>query len=271
MDKVSASESGTASDDFLLMQDLFLMRQARAVDLDSREDRAKSRDRLQAFFVGLQPILKPEMTLEIGAHFASFSQAMSKAGVEAHAFEANPYTFQAYARRIRRRAPGVMYHHLAISDADGEATFQVKEAKGDKAVDKVSATNSLLVRADTRYSYETVTVPSRRLDSFLAEGGRHGRSFSAWIDVEGALQQVTAGFGNVLDCCLSLIVEVEETAIWQGQMLFFDAMRYFNRFNLIPVARDFESPHQYNMVYLRRDLVVRPEVRMALARFLKTC
>jgi hypothetical protein len=43
-------------------------------------------------------------------------------------------------------------------------------------------------------------------------------------------------------------------------------MRYFSGQGLVPVARDFESAHQYNLVYLRKDTLARPDVRLALSR-----
>lgn len=190
-------------------------------------------------------------------------------GFEAHAFEANPYNHAVFSPYLKRRAPGVAYHHLAVSNADGEVSFQIKQSRDGKAVSKVAGNNSLLERTDASFAYDSVTVPAVRLDSFLARPDLSGRSFSAWIDVEGALGKVTEGFGSALRSCLSLIVEVEEISYWQGQMLVFDAMRYFSSQGLVPVARDFEAPHQYNLVYLRKDLLETPGVRLALTRYLQ--
>jgi FkbM family methyltransferase len=258
-----------ALDDLVHLQDLTLMQQARGVDLSSVEAREKSRDRLQEFFRQLQRVLKPELTLEIGAHLAPFSQKMARLGFEAHAFEANPYIHSAFSDYLKRRAPRVNYHHLAVSDADGEVTFQVKESRDGRTLRKQVGNNSLLARSDASYAYESVTVPAVRLDSFLQRNALEGRSFSAWIDVEGALGKVTAGFASALQSCLSLIVEVEDESYWQGQTLYLDAMRYFASQGLVPVARDFEAPHQYNLVYLRKDMLQVPAVRLALVRHLQ--
>lgn len=255
----------TIPDELLHLQDLMLLQQARGVNLGSREERLKSRDRLQGLFQSLQKMLKPELTLEIGAHAAPFSRRMARMGIEAHAFEANPYNHAAFAPHLRRRAPKVNYHHMAISDTDGSITFEVMASRGGKALNKVAANNSLLQRSNASLEYESVTVPSMRLDSFLTENALEGRSFSAWIDVEGALGTVAKGFGTAFRSCLSLIVEVEEITFWQGQMLYLDVMRYFSGQGLVPVARDFEAAHQYNLVYLRQDMLQRPAVRLALA------
>lgn len=264
-----AGETNRSLDDLVLLQCQHLMLQGRSVNIGRREERLKSRDRLQGFFEGLQGILQPEMTLEIGAHAAPFSERMSLRGIEAHAFEANPYNHKAFARRLKRRAPLVKYHHLAMADRDGEVTFQVKESRGGEPLKKIAGYNSLLQRTAPGITYEHVTVPSMRLDSFLAANGMEGRSFSAWIDVEGALGLVTAGFGTAIRSCLSLIVEVEDRSFWQGQMLAQDAMRYLAGQGMVPVARDFEAPHQYNLLYLRKDIVELPEVAAAVAQYLR--
>lgn len=266
---ITGAMTAASLDDLVHLQDLNLMQQARGIDLSSLDARLKSRDRMQAFFQQLQRFLKPELTLEIGAHMAPFSRKMSRLGFEAHAFEANPYNFAAFSDYLRRRAPKVRYHHLAVSDADGEVPFQIKESRSGKAVSKVAGNNSLLARSNDSYAYESANVPSVRLDSFLRQNALEGRSFSAWIDVEGALGKVTSGFGSALQSCLSLIVEVEEASYWQGQTLYFDAMRYFASQGLVPVARDFESVHQYNLVYLSKDMLQRPAVRLALTRYLQ--
>jgi FkbM family methyltransferase len=255
--------------DLVLLQGRQLLEQGRLIDTDSKDARLKSRDRLQGFFEGLQTVLKPELTLEIGAHAAPFSQRMSRQGITAHAFEANPYNHAAFAGRLKRRAPKVSYHHLALSDSDGEVTFQVLESRGGKTLKKIAGNNSLLQRNNPAFTYESLTVPSMRLDSFLATNGLEGRSFSAWIDVEGALGKVTAGFGAALRSCLSLIVEVEDASYWQGQMLVHDAMRYFAGQGLVPVARDFEALHQYNLVYLREDILALPGVQAATSTYLQ--
>ncbi len=255
-----------AFEPYLHLQDLMLMQQARGVDLASREARTKTRDRLQEFFLRLQGVIAPKVTLEIGAHSATFSRKMARLGATPHAFEANPYNYQAFAPTIAKRSPAVRYHHMAVSDEDGEVTFQVKASRAGKPTAKVAGNNSLLVRNDAAFDYEAVTVPATRLDSFLAAEGIDGQPFSAWIDVEGALSKVTAGFGTALQHCASLIVEVEQHEYWEGQMLVPDAMRYFASQGLVPVARDFEAQHQYNIVYLKPEILWQPAVRMLLAK-----
>jgi FkbM family methyltransferase len=262
-------EMGVTRADLIRLQDLVLLQQARLHLLSDRVSRRQSAAAVQALFLDLQQVLQPEVTFEIGALFAQFSQEMSRRGVEAHAFEANPYSHDSFVRRLARRAPALKYHHMAISDADGEATFQIRRAASGRPKRKAT-NNSLMTRENPETSYETVTVPASRLDSFMAKNGLGGRPFSAWVDVEGALGKVTAGFGDALQSCLSLIVEVEEKRFWQDQMLVHDVMAYLDEQGMVPVARDFEYRHQYNLVYLRKDVFERTEVRMLLEQYLST-
>lgn len=156
---------------------------------------------------------------------------------------------------------------MAVSDVDGEATFQIRKGEGGRALRK-AGNKSLLKRQSGGDNCESVTVPECRLQSFLTLNGLDGRACSAWIDVEGALGKVTAGFGPAREFCLSLIVEVEEKCIWVDQMLAVDVMQYLDRQGTMPVARDFGCPHQYNMVYLRKDVMQLPKVRQVLTAFL---
>ena len=207
------------------MQDLFLMQRAHSIDFRQHNSRKASNERLQRFFIELQRVLRPRVTLEIGAQMATFSRKMAKLGIEAHAFEANPYNHREFVDHLKRRAGAVKYCHLAICDIDGEVTFHVKESVGGKAVNKVAGNNSLLVRTSKSIVYEKITVPARRLDSYLTEHSLGDQTFSLWIDVEGALRRVVGGFGTSLNKCLSIIVEVEEVAFWEDQMLVFEAMK----------------------------------------------
>lgn len=259
--------STPADDSPVIQQDLALMQQARGIDLTSVEARHASRDRLQALFIRLQKVIQPPLTLEIGAHAANFSQKMSRMGIEAHAFEASPHIHANFVQALAEKAPDLHYHPLAVSDVDGEVDFEVKETHRSTPLKKTARTNSLLRRADPGFTYDSIKVGSVRLESFLRDRGLLGRDFSAWVDVEGAFGKVSAGCGAVLRHCLSLIVEVEELAFWQDQMLVREVMRFLHGQGLVPVARDFEGQHQYNLLYLRPDVLERPAVRAELAAY----
>lgn len=50
-------------------------------------------------------------------------------------------------------------------------------------------------------------------------------------------------------------------------MLVREVMAFLRDQGLVPVARDFEGQHQYNLLYLRPDLLQRAEVRAELAAY----
>ena len=251
----------------LALADLMLLQQARAYDLSDANARRRSRGDLQQLFYGLQKALKPQMVLEIGAYRAEFAVRMARAGIEAHAFEANPYNHRQFATEIAATGYPIRYLNCALGDQDGEVSFQIKRRVNGVDVDPGARNNSLMRRVKDfgEVEYETVTVPSVTLTTYLAQNGLTGKNYSAWIDVEGALGLVLAGVGAALNQCLSVIVEVEEVAYWEGQVLYAEVMAHFARAGFVPVARDFESRFQHNIVFLKTALLQTPAVRMLLA------
>lgn len=251
----------------LALTDLMLLQQARAYDLGDANARRRSRGDLQQLFYALQKALQPQMVFEIGAYRAEFAVRMARAGTPAHAFEANPYNHRQFADDIAATGYPIQYLHCAVGDQDGEVSFQIKRQVNGVTVDPGARNNSLMRRAKDfgDVQYETVTVPSVTLASYLKQHRLTAKTYSAWIDVEGALGLVLAGAGTALKHCQSLIVEVEEIAYWDGQMLYAEAMAHFADAGFVPVARDFESRFQHNIVFLRPEQLRAPAVRMALA------
>ena len=262
------AKSAAALQDRFVMYDLMLLQQASLFSIRNKADRYASRDVLQRLFMDIQADILPEITLEIGAMDARFSKAMAGKGTTAYAFEANTYNHQKFLPEIQASGLPLHYVHTAICDTDGEISFQVKTKVDNKDVSPIMGNNSLLLRnQDTGdFEYETLHVPATRLDSFLKKNDLSKQTFSAWIDVEGALSIVTAGFGTALKNCQSLLVEMEEVPIWDGQMLYGAAMRYFLDQGLIPIARDFESRHQFNVLFVNPKWIEHPKLRF---RFMK--
>lgn len=252
-----------------MMYDLLLMQQAGMTKIKDRADRRASRDALQGLFVDLQKAIAPEITLEIGAMDATFSRTMAGMGIPAYAFEANSYNFARFGPKIQALGLPIHYNHLAICELDGEVQFQLRKEVGGKEISRIQGNNSLMLRNKDmgEVTYETITVPAAKLDTFLRTHDLHQKTFSAWIDVEGALSRVTAGFGNAFAKCQSILVELEELSYWDGQMLYGEAMDYFIAQGFVPVARDFESRHQFNVLFLAPQQISQPKVRAALVGY----
>jgi FkbM family methyltransferase len=211
------------------------------------------------------PGVRPTFTLEFGAFEANFSADMRRLGIRAIALEANPYNFEYFRNHPNLVESGVEYLHTAVSNTEGHIEFHIQKALNGEAVDPVRGNNSLFIRAQDGVEYETVTVPSTSLAELFRKNGCAGQSFSAWIDVEGAIGDVLDGAGITFQTCMTVMVEVEQHRFWHGQKLVFDVMEFFMKRNLIPIARDFEYSHQYNLIFVRRELLERADVREAMA------
>jgi FkbM family methyltransferase len=192
---------------------------------------------------------------------------MRRRGIRAIAFEANPYNFERFRNEPHLASSGVEYLHMAVSKQDGAIDFHVQKTVAGEPVAPVRGNNSTLLRNRDGVEYETVSVPCTSLSGFFKKNGLFGLTFSAWIDVEGAVGDVLDGVGNAFDKCYSVLVEVEQHRFWQRQCLVGDVMDHFIKKNLIPIARDFEFAHQYNLIFVRRDMLDQSGVRDALAQY----
>jgi hypothetical protein len=71
------------------------------------------------------------------------------------------------------------------------------------------------------------------------------------VDVEGASGDLFAGAFRFLRHVESALVEVEEKSFWEGQWLAKDVVAHLAILGLRPVGRDYEYPHQYNIMFRR--------------------
>lgn len=220
-------------------------------------------ERVESTFRDLCRELEPTVSLEIGAHEARFSRWI-KADVptaRAIAFEANPHVHQKYAES--HADSGVEYLHLAVSETAGTVELGIpreflNEEKGRRY--KKPRTNRMAsiashVRAE---EVETVSVPSTPLDSFLEVGDDD--VIVAWIDVEGASGPVLSSGAKVLSRASLVYIEVESEPLWEGQWLDGDVARFFADCGLVPVFRDNQRPHQYNVVFASAELAAQPRI-----------
>jgi FkbM family methyltransferase len=248
--------------------DLFLMNAASKYNLSDRSERLRSTKDLVALFYSIQDCAKPDISLEIGAYAAEFSINMKSKGVRAIAFEANPYNFNFFSQQDGIKKSGIEYKNIAIGKETGKVEFLVQSKVNGEAVKPVRGNNSLLKRIHGEIEYENVIAECTSLSDFFLSNGLSGKKFSAWIDVEGAAGDVLRGAASVFDTCLSVMIEVEQSPAWHGQILAHEIMDFFIMRNLLPVARDFEYPHQYNLVFLKKDLLENAMIREALVMHL---
>jgi FkbM family methyltransferase len=206
-------------------------------------DNIYSNSELVSKFINLQKIIKPNVSIEVGAHAAEFSNAMAKAGIRAYAFEASPYVYEKFKDNVH---PGVKYINKAVSYQDDIVMFQI-DTRFDP---KDTGHNTIMKRAED-IDYEYVKVEAVALDDFAGMDS----NIALWIDCEGANREVLTGAFDVLQNVSSIFIEVEEIEFWKNQWLYKDVSDYLLEKGFVLWARDQEyGNHQYNCIFIKKEL-----------------
>lgn len=264
-DREPAPVTDAVKDQVLLSRDLAMMATAVKYDLHDPQERLRSVRELSRLFFVLARALEIDLFVEAGAKNAATSRRARRLLDPARivAFEANPHTHRAFAAKNAKPALGVEYVNLALSDAPGQLTFRVHLKNGAPNPD---GRGSLLARDDgTEGQYEQVTVPATTLDNFFAD--HDFGSAACWVDVEGAAREVFHGGAGLLARTDVLIVEVEDRRYWQDQWLRPELVGHLYDRGMVPVARDFQTRYQYNIVFVRAARLDQPDVRWAITQF----
>ncbi len=251
----TVAPSATRLSDDLVAAEFSLLSHAANYDLSVQPERLRSHTDLVRLFNNLMGVVKPEVFIEAGAFWAEASRAIKEhlPKTRVVAFEANPYNFELCGERINFAKLGIEYVYSALSSKVGDVTFQVQRTKNGEELRKTTGRSSIYQRTDADFTFESVTVPGTTLDTFFA---KQPKSSVLWVDVEGATELVLSGGSELLKSASMVFIEVEDKALWDGQWVTRDVTEFFSRYNLVPVARDFESPSrvQYNMLFLKSNL-----------------
>jgi FkbM family methyltransferase len=251
-----------------------LLETAAWFDLRYPWERKRSARLLRELTIALHAHLGAQAIFEIGAWEASFSRAVRRHAPDAriYAFEANPHNFERFGKDAELARLGIRYLNRAISDRSGPIEFQLqtKKGKSDEAVSLTAKSNSLL-RQSRSGEYQAVTVAGSSLADFLAEENLIGAPSTAWIDVEGAMGQVLTGLGEHAAQFQLLHCEVEDAEIWSGQWTANRVFDWLEERGFVAVARDFERPSQFNVLFLRQSLLSKPEIEAAVAGYRSLC
>lgn len=241
-----------------------LLSSASLFDLHNVEDRRLSHKFLVDLFCDLQTFIRPKTFIEFGAFDAGFSRRIRPLHPlsKVIAFEANPYNYKHFREGIDFQAENIEYHHLAISNKNNSTiSFQIQRKRSGADASPIKGDDSLLKRnvsdpheAYRDIEYETVSVDTVTLDSFFRPTVFGLDDFSAWIDVEGALEQALSGGVKTLSATRSLLVEIEEKPFWSGQWTGSDVEQFFSQMGFEPIARDFEFEHQYNVIFIKPEV-----------------
>ena len=218
---------------------------------------------LEELFFELVSRFDTGLFLEAGAKAAEASlrasQLLPNAAVVA--FEANPYTYKRFDIKRDYAAAGVSYRHQALSSEPGDLSFNVRKTEDGQA--SADGQGSLLKHTSYEPGHIEVTVSATTLDATLDEFDAD--SCALWIDVEGATRQVLEGASRTLEKTSVVFVEVEDVEVWGSQWLSEDVVRALYEAGLHPIARDFQSPYQWNVICVRRSLLFSHHLAIALA------
>jgi FkbM family methyltransferase len=226
---------------------------------------------LEVFYIELCSVLDAGLCLEIGAHEARGMHKLRNRLPEARliAFEANPYVFEHYAARVDK---SISYLNKIISHDDKPKTLLIPRVMptpgGQRELPRGNLTSSIRPRNVDKVEYEEVTVASTSIDEIIAEN-KDRTPAVAWIDVEGAAGEVLFGAKDTLKQDIAVLyIELEKNQTWKGQWTDEDIHRYLSAYRFIPLARDKQTPWQYNQIYIKQNLLGNPKVVAVFRRFL---
>jgi FkbM family methyltransferase len=209
---------------------------------------------------------RPTIVLELGAHEGKFSVWAKRRFPEARclALEANPYVYEEHREHLAQE--GVDYRHLAAGLETGTVTIHIPTGVDGRELTRTSRMASLVTHLRS-HGDEAVEVPAVRVDDLVSL--EPDDRLVVWIDVEGASQQVLEGGREVLARADAVYIEVERDPLWHGQWVDVDVARYFEELGKVPVLRDIQRPHQYNVVFLDAALAARDDISARAARVLR--
>lgn len=218
--------------------------------------------RVRSTFHGLCSMVNPTIAVEIGAYEAGFSRWAGGALPDCRviAFEANPYAWSKFRGEFAGR--NVEYLNVCIGATNGKVTLNIPtDVRGVPR----ELTNQMasLQRKHGTIGYEVVEVDGVRLDDVVRPGPDD--VVVLWIDVEGATEAVFAGGQEVLERARAIFIEVEALPTWEGQWLDDDVARHLRSLGFVPIMRDCQRPHQYNVVFVTEDLARSPDVARSVS------
>jgi len=211
-------------------------------------------------YLQMQKMLKPDLSLEVGAHEAKYSRRMRDIcpDIPVVAFEASPIVYEHFRAAQDFAGLGVTYLNKAVSDVDGFVALHLIDED-----DGISGRNSLLPRAKNDLPAVARTVSSVRGDAVIEEYG--GRNVALWIDVEGASGAILRGFEKSLTThrISSIFIEVEVSEMWENQWRDTEVIQALLNKNYVPAFCDNEWGAQYNIIFVRVE-----DMNDAFLRFL---
>lgn len=191
-------------------------------------------------FFKMQELYRPDYAIEVGAHAAEFSVAISNHfGIKATAFEAGSVVHQTYKDSINSEL--ITYLNFAISDVDGTVSFKVEQ-------NELNGNSGIVKRVGTDPVSEHL-VQSYRLDTYFTDFDF--KNACLWVDVEGASRQVLSGGLETLRRVSTVFIETEDHTYWEGQWLTLDVVKFFNNQGFVLEDHERVYDDQQNLIFVR--------------------
>jgi FkbM family methyltransferase len=195
-------------------------------------------------FVDIQKILKPQLSIEVGAFDAEFSLMMldKKICENIYAYEASKDVYN----KFKASLSGIDYTNLAITNYSGTATLEI-----DPDVNASdNGSNGIKNKREVK-KYNYLDVECNSLDNLHTSDETN----CLWIDVEGANKEVLLGAEKLLENTDSLFIETETHNYWQEQWLHNDVVNYLAKYNLTFYKWQKQHTSQYNCIFIKDDLI----------------
>jgi FkbM family methyltransferase len=201
------------------------------------------------FFISIQDILKPDISIEVGAFEAYFSNEMIKRVKSSFAFEASPYVHNEFKNKVSK---DIQYLNVAVSDKSGKEDFEIQTNH-----DYIIGNNSIKKRNDNSKKLY-VEVDSVSLNDFFKDS--KFLKACLWIDCEGASKEVLTGASNILNKVQSIFIEAEKFAYWNDQWLSNDIEKFLKDYNFIVISRHDQYEKQENIVFINNKIVNKDDI-----------
>jgi FkbM family methyltransferase len=233
--------------------------------IDNNDLRAQSNKLLTILFEKIIVMLHPNVFLEIGAREADFSFYMSEILPDTKfiCYEANKHSFNAFYSRFEAKR-NVEYLNVAISDDVGSVAIKIPKGNRPEILTKGNA--SLLNRSSYLKGYIEELVNCTTLDESCLSI-EPASTICSWIDVEGHFRAVYKGGLATFSRFDALFIEVEDHSFWEGQALTPEVYSLLHDSGLVAIARDRESDLQYNVIFVRENLM--GEIKPLVDEFLE--
>jgi len=185
----------------------------------------------------------PTLSIEVGAHGAEYSKAMSDKGIKSIAFEASPAVYNKFKDTIS----GFDYVHMAMADYNGVISFNI-----DTAFNPADAGHNSIkdFNLSWRVNGDPVEVYCSTLDSYFND--LKDENISLWMDVEGANREVLLGATDLLEKVQTIYIEVEHIQFWKDQWVRQDVIDFLDIHGFV-LTREFTAyDNQTNCIFIKR-------------------